>query len=412
MWIAPTFAIAVSTIALISSGVFSKGQQAAAPATFSNAVQIAPETTPSVQVQTPSQAPLIAPIEAVVAQATAPVAEATTPQVATEGESRWDKFNALVATAATKDEASAPQASEQNDVVTRAEPVDLLEIATEKATTERQAAAFFDIQKEALTANTFCGEDLNALAATTRIYFPEGGTAADPTGLIKARLMGQILNECPGYAVNVEGHSDPSGNSQVNLQLSQKRADSVIARLTSAGINTSRFVAVGMGDQTPSDVTGPESAAYYDRRVEFRLVKLVEDIETASISEPSFSWNQPSTAACVSQLKQKAAATKVTFEPRAIILDKELLGPVADLVKDAKACPGTRVRMVGHHSDVPGLRESYTTGRLRALALTGALIGEGHSSDQMLIGAPSYSVAVEGQPDAVRSRIDFQIITN
>lgn len=409
VWIAPTFAIAVSTIALISSGAFNKGQPATAPATFSNAVQSAPEAPAQIQVQAPAAEPLTAPIEAVIAQATAPLKEAAD---TAQGGSRWDKFNALVATASTNDTDTALQADIQKDVVTRAEPVDLLEIATEKATTERQAAAFFDIQQEALTANTFCGEDLNALANTTRIYFPEGGTAADPTGLIKARLMGQILSECPGYAVNVEGHSDPSGNSQINLQLSQKRAESVIARLSSAGINTSRFVAVGMGDQTPSNVTGPESAAYYDRRVEFQLVKLVEGIETASASETSFSWNQPATDACVARLEQKAAATKATFEPRAIILDAEQLGPVADLVKEAKACPGTRVRMVGQHSDLPGLRESYATGRLRALALKGALVGEGHSSDQMLIGAPSYSVAVEGQPEAVRSRIDFQIITN
>ena len=407
VWIAPTLAIGISTVALISSGILDRGQQAARVA--------APAQQPAALAQVaPQPAPVTAPLAAVVAQAT-PQPLGTKP---VDNANRWDKLNTLVQ-ASTESQQPAPvkamaEPEPQEEVVTRAEPIALLDTAGNSAVEDApQPRASFAVNQEALTANTFCGEDLKALARAAQIYFPAGSLTPGGPGLIKARLIGQILRECPGYAVNVEGHSDPSGNSQINLELSAKRAEAVIARLSAAGINTSRFVAVGMGDQRPSNVTGPESSAYYDRRVEFSVVELAGDQEAAINDGFNFVWNAAAAAPseCVARLAAKVAETHLIYAPRAVTVGPDALAPVADLLRETKACPGTRLRMVGHHSGQRGLREDFSTGRMRVQALMGTMVAQGFSTQQMLIGAPSYSVEVAGQPDMPQSRVEFQIIT-
>jgi outer membrane protein OmpA-like peptidoglycan-associated protein len=138
--------------------------------------------------------------------------------------------------------------------------------------TGADAAAFFANAQANLTANDTCADDLTSLAASSRIYFPSGGLAGADAGLSQARLLGQVLRDCPGFAIQVEGHSDPSGDPAINQRLSLQRAQAVVSRLAASGINIDQFKAVGFGDLRPSGVTGTESAAFYDRRVEFSII--------------------------------------------------------------------------------------------------------------------------------------------
>ncbi len=93
--------------------------------------------------------------------------------------------------------------------------------------------------------------------------------------IIKPESMG-VINEVIAmmqkYAdlnFRIEGHTDSDGANDYNLQLSQKRADSVKYLLTSLGINASRMQTKGLGESVPlSDNTSPEGKAN-NRRVEF-----------------------------------------------------------------------------------------------------------------------------------------------
>src|SRR5690606_41091400 len=49
----------------------------------------------------------------------------------------------------------------------------------------------------------------------------------------------------------VAGHTDSTGSDQHNLQLSQRRAQSVASYLTSQGINSQRLITVGAGKAYP-----------------------------------------------------------------------------------------------------------------------------------------------------------------
>jgi len=284
-------------------------------------------------------------------------------------------------------------------------------VAQQPETIDSVAAAnFFSNAQANLSAPDLCAKDLKALAQTTKIYFPEGGVTAEDAGLIKGRVIGKIAEDCVGYTLEVRGHSDPSGDPAFNLALSKRRAESVIALLASAGVDTSGFVAVGMGDVEPSTIQGPKGNAYYDRRVDFSVVKT--DRRTASLSSVSQPWIKPAaqSSACVAQLEEKAEQTRLFYGARSITVSPNELKAVYDLAQDVSQCEGARLRVVGQHSDQAVDGESVETGRLRALVLMGSLVSAGFESDQILVGALSYSVGVPGQPSLPKSRVDFQII--
>ncbi|MBB4173932.1 OmpA family protein [Sulfitobacter noctilucicola] len=314
----------------------------------------------------------------------------------------------------------AQTAALENDStdVTRNRPVDLLQVTAPAKTTvpapettaldTNAAAEFFAKAQNNLVGQSSCREDLEELASVSRIYFPAGGLSGEDAGLSSARLIGMVLRDCPGFAVQVEGHSDPSGDPRANKILSLKRAEAVVARLAASGIDTADFIPVGYGDERPSTVRGTKDAAYYDRRVEFTVI---ESAQKASYSVSPQPW-QKSEPGCVSDLQPKADLARHFYAARSITAPASEMAAIFELAQDVAACDGARLRVVGHHSDQPGSREDVGTGRLRALAMMSALVSAGFAKDSILIGAPSYSVGIAGQPALPNSRVDFQVVAD
>lgn len=65
----------------------------------------------------------------------------------------------------------------------------------------------------------------------------------------------QLLNDNPYCAIELSAHTDRIGSQAYNLDLSQRRAQSVVDYLVSQGINPGRLTPVGYGKETPKTVT-------------------------------------------------------------------------------------------------------------------------------------------------------------
>ena len=77
--------------------------------------------------------------------------------------------------------------------------------------------------------------------------------------------------------VQVAGHTDSTGSHAYNMQLSQKRADSVKDYLTGRGVTAQRLHTVGAGPDHPvADNATPEGRAQ-NRRVEITIVPVTEE---------------------------------------------------------------------------------------------------------------------------------------
>ena len=279
-----------------------------------------------------------------------------------------------------------------------------LQASTKVASFDDNPAAFFRDAQASLQAANSCKEDLQALTARAHVYFPSGGLTAEDVGLQQARLIGTVMQDCKGVGILVTGHSDPSGDPQANLRLSQKRAEFVIQRISASGLDTSSFVPQGFGDHRPSNVTGSKPSAYYDRRVEFSVVDLQTSVAFNTTNTQQF------TPACVTRLETAVLSTKLYYTARSIAAPAAELETVLKLAKQAAACPQARLRIIGQHSDDVWAKENLHTGILRAKALMSVLVGEGIPSEQVIIAAPSRSVGVVGQPELSNSRVDFGVI--
>jgi outer membrane protein OmpA-like peptidoglycan-associated protein/tetratricopeptide (TPR) repeat protein len=87
-----------------------------------------------------------------------------------------------------------------------------------------------------------------------------------------------IMKQYPELSVEVVGHSDAMGEEVYNLELSMKRANSVVNYLAGKGIDKNRFISKGVGEeqsiainQNPDGTDNPEGRKY-NRNAEIRLI--------------------------------------------------------------------------------------------------------------------------------------------
>lgn len=72
------------------------------------------------------------------------------------------------------------------------------------------------------------------------------------------------------------GHTDSTGAEDYNLQLSQKRADSVANFLTGRGVLPARIVAYGRGEGSPIASNDTAEGRAMNRRVELIVTPITE----------------------------------------------------------------------------------------------------------------------------------------
>jgi outer membrane protein OmpA-like peptidoglycan-associated protein len=101
------------------------------------------------------------------------------------------------------------------------------------------------------------------------VLFASGKWELLPIARNKLDKVAEVLQEQDdSKKIVVEGHTDSVGSDSKNLDLSQKRADSVRTYLVSQGVKSDRIRAVGKGESVPvADNKSPEGRAN-NRRVE------------------------------------------------------------------------------------------------------------------------------------------------
>ena len=80
--------------------------------------------------------------------------------------------------------------------------------------------------------------------------------------------LATVLKEHPDYKVEIDGYTDSTGSDTYNLGLSQRRAESVQRALTMRGIDPSRVMARGHGEDAPVASNDTNLGRQMNRRVE------------------------------------------------------------------------------------------------------------------------------------------------
>ena len=94
------------------------------------------------------------------------------------------------------------------------------------------------------------------------IFFDFASAELRPESTVSLDKLVETLNDNPNIVIELGSHTDNRGNDQFNLELSEKRAQSVVNYLIENGITASRLVSKGYGETVPKTVDKRDHEAY------------------------------------------------------------------------------------------------------------------------------------------------------
>lgn len=136
--------------------------------------------------------------------------------------------------------------------------------------------AYMDAQEERLaripgTHVQRVEQDTLLLRFDSDILFQPDSAQLGPAARGTVEEVADVLSDYRKTAVVVQGHTDSTGPANHNLNLSQRRAETVESALVSHGVAPQRVVASGYGETMPVATNSSERGRQLNRRVEILL---------------------------------------------------------------------------------------------------------------------------------------------
>ena len=115
-----------------------------------------------------------------------------------------------------------------------------------------------------------CNVRLEGALSETMIFFETASAVISDGSKKQLALIADIAKNCPGDLV-VEGHTDNVGDDNSNLDLSKRRANSVVTALTQLGVNARRLSAIGYGETRPVMANETPQGRAMNRRIAIQV---------------------------------------------------------------------------------------------------------------------------------------------
>ncbi|MGB7244718.1 MAG: OmpA family protein, partial [Sulfitobacter sp.] len=115
-----------------------------------------------------------------------------------------------------------------------------------------------------------CITEIDEILVSNKISFEPGNATIDASALGTMDDIAELLKLCGDLRLEIQGHTDSQGREEMNLSLSQARAQSVLNELRARRVLTSSFRAQGYGETQPIADNKTEDGREANRRIEFR----------------------------------------------------------------------------------------------------------------------------------------------
>lgn len=99
------------------------------------------------------------------------------------------------------------------------------------------------------------------------ILFESGSVALLSSSFVELDELASALKQSDWIKIEIDGHTDNQGSEELNKKLSQGRAESVKTYLVEHGIESSRLLAKGYGEEQPIATNDTEEGRKMNRRV-------------------------------------------------------------------------------------------------------------------------------------------------
>lgn len=107
-----------------------------------------------------------------------------------------------------------------------------------------------------------------------RLLFDTGQASLQPASQEQLGNIAAILKAYPQVKVKIGGYTDNTGDPSANQQLSQQRADTVMAQLVTLGVDPSRMSSQGYGQDNPVADNSTEEGRQKNRRIALEVVQV------------------------------------------------------------------------------------------------------------------------------------------
>jgi len=118
-----------------------------------------------------------------------------------------------------------------------------------------------------------CAEQVATILSERKLNFEPGSATPDAEAAQILNDIADVLKTCEDAAFEIGGHTDSQGREVMNQQLSQARADAILAALRERRVLTANLTAVGYGEEDPIADNGTEEGREANRRIEFKLIQ-------------------------------------------------------------------------------------------------------------------------------------------
>lgn len=131
----------------------------------------------------------------------------------------------------------------------------------------------------------------NQSIVLNNVFFEFDSDKLTPESKTELEKLYNLLINNPSIKIEISGHTDSKGRDKYNLDLSQKRAESVKKFLVDKGINSGRIVAKGYGETKPiaknknADGTDNPEGRQLNRRIELKVINKDGEADTGTVND-------------------------------------------------------------------------------------------------------------------------------
>ncbi len=119
-----------------------------------------------------------------------------------------------------------------------------------------------------------CEAQIGEILQENKIAFEPGSATINTSALGTMDEIAEVLRDCGALRLEIQGHTDSQGREEMNLNLSQARAQSVLNELRARRVRTVNFVAQGYGEAEPVADNETDAGREANRRIEFKLIQV------------------------------------------------------------------------------------------------------------------------------------------
>lgn len=110
------------------------------------------------------------------------------------------------------------------------------------------------------------------VSSTHFFYFKSSAQKLSVSEEKKLQLLCDTLFKRNVISVNVIGHTDDTGDEEMNMTLSESRAKNVKEKMISFGIKEEKITMTSLGESNPIETNATEKGKAANRRVELHVV--------------------------------------------------------------------------------------------------------------------------------------------